>query len=166
LDGNYTDVGFAVMNGTLQGEQTTLVVAEYGSQASAKAAPVTSSVTPTRPVATPIPTALPTLTPDPSPSPLNPNVAGAQTLTQAPATPKTYSAVTPLAVSRTLSWAAWVTLLLLFAGFLVSFATTWAVHRLPKKSRHVWYRHHSFYSGLVFVAVALVIIFASFGSVA
>jgi uncharacterized protein YkwD len=169
LDTSYTDFGFAVMNGTLQGEQTTLVVAEYGSQASTPAANVQSSkptVSAARPISTPVPTVAPAVTPIPEPSKTpTPTVAGAQTITQAPNNPKTYSALAPLAVNRTLGWAAWLTLLLLLAGFVVSMTTTWAVHHLPRKSRRVWYRHHSFYTGAVFVAVAAAIIVASFGSV-
>lgn len=66
--GDYKDVGVAVMNGTLQGEETTLVVAHYGKQYTAQApepAPSTvkpkssskntqqNTVAPTQPVTTP-----------------------------------------------------------------------------------------------------------------
>jgi len=51
LNSNYKDVGFAVVNGTLLGSQTTLVVAMYG----AKVEPVVASATPapTTPVQAP-----------------------------------------------------------------------------------------------------------------
>lgn len=42
LSPNYKDVGYAVLNGVLQGEQTTLVVAEYG----ARAEPIVASTAP------------------------------------------------------------------------------------------------------------------------
>ena len=56
LNANYTDVGFAVQNGTLVGGQTTLVVAHYGSVAGV-------SVAATVPAATPKPTVKPAAAP-------------------------------------------------------------------------------------------------------
>ncbi len=43
LNANYTDVGFAVMDGTLDGKQTTLIVALYGTPASAVAGAAAST---------------------------------------------------------------------------------------------------------------------------
>ncbi len=46
LNSSYTDVGFAVTNGLLVGNQTTLVVAMYGSRLTTRSASTTPAVTP------------------------------------------------------------------------------------------------------------------------
>jgi uncharacterized protein YkwD len=80
LSPNFVDVGFAVVNGVLQGEETTLVVAHFGTQAGVNPTPPPSTPTPTpstptptpTPTSTPIistPTPIPTPTPTPTPTP-------------------------------------------------------------------------------------------------
>jgi len=123
LNPNYTDVGFAVQNGTLLGEQTTLVVAHYGataarSVAAAPAAPTIRPPTPKvvaraapTPAQTPIPTPVPTATPTPSPTP-HPVVAVGEITPSAPAA-QHYTLFKPLSVMRTLNLGTIVTLSLL-----------------------------------------------------
>gem|GEM_PF-5696315 len=144
LNPNYTDVGFAVQNGTLVGGQTTLVVAHYGSLNAAPApvaAPVPKPATP-KPVAapvatpapteTPIPTPAPTPAPTPTPSPSptatpSPIVSSGSSTPSAPA-PQQYSLFKPLSLIRTLNFGTIVTILILFAllmVYLVTHLTVW-----------------------------------------
>lgn len=55
LNSTYKDVGYAVINGTLLGEQTTLVVAEYGAKAEQTVAYVSTTQNNNKPAATPVP---------------------------------------------------------------------------------------------------------------
>ena len=82
LNAKYEDVGFAVLNGTLLGEETTLVVQEFGKRqggANVAAAAVPASSTPTAipqivaqvsisPIPTKIPTQIPTAVPSVMPT--------------------------------------------------------------------------------------------------
>ncbi len=67
LSPNYKDIGFAIKDGTLTGDDTVLVVEEFGSRNTniAQAAPV-QEVTPT-PIVTSVPAALNAITPTPTP---------------------------------------------------------------------------------------------------
>lgn len=144
LNPAYKDVGFAVQNGTLTGEQTTLVVAHYGATAtsapanatvSARSLPATpkpvvaAAKTPapapaTAPAsATPVP-ATPTPTPTPevvTPSPQPVIATGEITPPSAPA-PQQYSLFKPLSLIGTLNTGTFVTLglLLLLLGVYVT----------------------------------------------
>jgi hypothetical protein len=145
LNPNYADVGFAVQNGTLQGQQTTLVVAHYGSLSTTPTA--AASLPPARlhglssptPAATPAPatTVTPDFTPTPGATPAQlpaPQVQGEITPgTSAPA-PLGYSLFKPLALNRTATLPTLITLgllLLLFAVYLVTHAAVWRKH-LPR----------------------------------
>ena len=126
LNTNYTDVGFAVQNGTLQGAQTTLVVAHYGATAGASvaAAPVApaaprpmprpavaAATAPPAPVAPAAATPAPPPTPTPTVSP-EPAAASGRITPSAPA-PQQYSLFRPLSIIRTLNLGTIVTILLL-----------------------------------------------------
>ncbi|HSX01776.1 MAG TPA: CAP domain-containing protein [Candidatus Saccharimonadia bacterium] len=169
LNPNYTDVGFAVMNGTLVGGQTTLVVAHYGSPAAmavtANVAPPTprpaATVAPTpvpaTPVATPAPTPAPTVaataTPAaPTPAATPPVVAGQITREAAPA-PKSYSLFAPLALTTTLQWRTLVTigvLLVLLGVYLLTHLTVW------RKGLKRW--RTSRYRGLAAVQIGVLVV--------
>ena len=119
LNVNYTNIGITVMNGTLLGAQTTLVVAHYGAPVTVAAAPVAPAPTPTRtvtqapvakpaPAPTPVvvatvptPVAAPAPAPAPAPKPIV-VVAAVQSVTESAPSPQNYSLVRPLA--RTQSW--------------------------------------------------------------
>ncbi len=139
LNPNYTDVGFAVQNGTLQGGQTTLVVAHYGSVAGATVAanapapkPAATPRPAAAPVATATPAATPTLTPSPSATPTpskspKPVVANGSITPSAPG-PQQYSLFKPLSIIRTLNFGTIVTillLLLLLSVYVFTHLTVW-----------------------------------------
>jgi len=108
LSPNFVDVGFAVVNGTLQGGQTTLVVAHYGTPvgySNATPTPVPTTPVPATPVpvpVTPAPTAVPTqvpITPAPTPVPTATPVPDTPTPVLTPivtVTPKTVAVSTPI----------------------------------------------------------------------
>ena len=181
LNPNYTDVGFAVENGTLVGGQTTLVVAHYGQPAApavaaapvaaapAAPAPLAPKATATphvvaSPVATPLPTATPTPTPSPSPSPTN-HPAAASIGQSAPPAQNTGS-FRPVSILRSLNWGTLVTLGLLGVLLMVYGATHLAAWRLALPQ---WRRLH--YRGLAFAQlgtvsiIMLVIATSGFGRV-
>lgn len=148
---NYTDVGFAVQNGTLLGGQTTLVVAHYGSinganpapAAAPVATPVPKKATP-KPAATPsdapaaapaptvapTPETIPTPTPPASPTPTpkaTPALLVGGTTPSAPA-PRQYSLFKPLSLIRTLNLGTIATIFILFVllvVYLVTHLTVW-----------------------------------------
>lgn len=160
LNANYTQIGFAVQNGTLVGGQTTLVVAHYGATAANPAPTVTPKPTATPKVAvrtatpaparssatpTPVPTPTPTATPSPTPiiaqvSP-TPTVKPPSELQTADAAPVSAnkSLFAPLALIKSLNWGTLVTLgilLLLFLVYLATHITVWY------KGLHRWHQNH------------------------
>jgi hypothetical protein len=159
LNANYADVGFAVVNGTLVGGETTLVVAHYGAAASvsvaatvpatpapartavAKPAPAPAPEPPT-PAATPVPTPVPSATPAPV------RAVATGTVTEATPAPKSYSLFAPLSVTRTLNGATLTTvvlLLLLLVVYLITHITVW------RKGLRRWQHRH--YRGLAALQV-------------
>jgi uncharacterized protein YkwD len=73
MNGNYTNIGVAVINGTLLGSQTTLVVALYGTPVGVNPAPTPAPAPPPAPVYTPpthAPTPAPVTTVKPTPAPV------------------------------------------------------------------------------------------------
>jgi len=181
LNGNYADVGFAVVNGTLVGGQTTLVVAHYGTVAGvsvaatvpAPAKPAASVVpkpavapvsTPTPAPATPQPTPVPT--PPPAATPVSAKPVASGTITEATPSPKSYSLFAPLAINRTLNGATLTTIILLGVLLMVYLFTHMTVWRKGLKR---WRHHH--YRGLAAVQVGglsliiLYLITSGFGQV-
>jgi hypothetical protein len=144
LNTHYTEVGFAVLNGTLVGGQTTLVVAHYGTRPVAATPPpaVAPAATPqatvrsaSAPPPTPVPaSATPTPTATPSPSPtasatpaVAPTVNG-QINPGAPE-PQSYSLFRPLSLIRTLNWNTLVIIGLLLFLLIIYVVTHLAVWR-------------------------------------
>jgi len=153
LSPNYTNIGITVMNGTLLGAPTTLVVAHYGAPVAAAVAPVAPAPTaaPTRTVkpalvpqqAAPAPVATVTATtpapvpapaPAPVPAPKQVIATTGQTVTESAPSPQNYSLVRPLA--RTQSWATILTIALLGLLLLVYLFTHMAVWRKGLHRRH------------------------------
>jgi len=183
LNVNYVDVGFAVVNGTLVGRQTTLVVAHYG-QAIAAAAPAVAAVTPApaatpRPVvrtpvptiaATPAPTPVPTPEATAIPTPIATPVASAipvlnSTTESAPAQ-RGYSLFQPLSLTRTMTWPSLVTLallLLLLSVYVFTHMTVWRKGLKRWESTH--YRRLAFLQVGGVTAVMLMLVASSFGRV-
>jgi uncharacterized protein YkwD len=164
LNTGYTETGIAVLNGTLQGQQTTLVVAMYASPKVA-AAPAPAQTTPVAPKAQPKAT---------TPTSQAPVVQPAQTQPEAPAqqpaapaveaTPKaiptqtttvvsdkadlkgvTLAAETEKAVAarQQMNWARSVSLFVLSVLLLVTILKHTLVWRTQKRGwRHIWMRAH------------------------
>lgn len=179
LNSSFVDTGVAVMNGTLQGEQTTLVVAFYASPRAAPApAPAPSRTTSTSshsgnssksspaaastPVATPAPAATtPTTTPTapvatdtkPSIDASKPETATATTSSATAAQPRQIDERSVSLHKRT--WSANATLFILSAVLLVSILKHTVVWRTKKRGwRHIWLRAHpAAQYGLVIVAI-------------
>jgi uncharacterized protein YkwD len=175
LNSSFIDTGVAVMNGTLQGSPTTLVVAFYASMpgespAAPVSAPTHTSTTSTKshatsktaaPAATtPTQTApAPTTTPSPPPTAAEPIVDAGKPET-GNATPITTTTRTRQIDERSVSikqrtWSANATLLILSAVFLVSILKHTVVWRAKKAGwRHIWLRSHpAAQYGLLIVAI-------------
>lgn len=174
LNVNYTDVGFAVENGTLVGGQTTLVVAHYGREAgtTAPAAPsapkstVRASVA--TPVATPVPTptATPVPTPTASPTPTPSPVVASGNISPGAPPPQNYSLLRPLAVTKTLPWPRLAILLVLALLLGVYTATHLAAWRRGlRRWQHRGYRRLAYVQVAGLTAVILMIASSGFGRV-
>ncbi len=172
LNSSFVDTGVAVMNGTLQGSPTTLVVAFYASPKNAPApapAPTSTSThstttkTTTPPKTTSAAPTASTSAPAPAPAPTQ----APQSVTPQPTTTKQaidaskpeIGDTKPVAVSATSAsrsidersvsikqqrtWSANATLLILSAVFLVSVLKHTIVWRTEKRGwRHIWLRAH------------------------
>jgi hypothetical protein len=159
LNSHYVDVGYAVVNGSLMGTETTLVVAHYGTAvpttviaqsapppAAAKVVPKAKVVATPTPVATPAPSAAPQL-------------AAAQT-------PTNYSVTKPLPVSSTLATTSKVSLaliLLVLTIMLWSHTTVWR-RRIIHGYTHTYKLRVAFELAVVGTG-AILVIAQSFGSV-
>jgi hypothetical protein len=184
LNPNYVDVGFAVVNGTLVGGQTTLVVAHYGKTV-ASAAPVAVPAKPApvatpRPVinasvptvaATPVPTLAPTPVPDATPTPITtplPTPAAVPAVNKVESAPAQhgYSLFQPLAISRTMTWPSLVTLallLLLLGVYALTHITVWRKGLKRWESTH--YRRLAVLQIGGVTAAVLMLVASSFGHV-
>ncbi|MDB5178498.1 MAG: hypothetical protein JWN01_441 [Patescibacteria group bacterium] len=183
LNANYTDVGFAVQNGTLVGGQTTLVVAHYGSTgantvtATVAAPPTPAAKPPVQPAATPAPTteptpaptvavATPAATPVPTSTPVVPAVKGRVSAgTSAPA-PVSYSLFKPLSLGRTLTWGTLVTiflLIILLAVYFHTHMTVWRKGLARWRTTHYRLTAAAQISGLAVIIVLLAV--SGFGKV-
>lgn len=182
LNANYSDVGFAVQNGSLVGGQTTLVVAHYGSTAPVSVAATVPVRTPTpaptvraavtTPAATPVPTSEPTLAPTPLPSPsptaspsLSPVVAPLNATPSTPA-PVSYSLFRPLSLVKTLNWGTLVTIVLLLMLLFIYVFTHLTVWRKGlRRWRGVHYRLFAAAQVSSLVVVILLLAISGFGKV-
>jgi len=179
LNVNYLDVGFAVVNGTLTGSQTTLVVAHYGQNVAAPAVAPVNPVPPATPrpavktavaVATPLPTPAPTPAPTPVPTPIaTPAASVTPVLTSANESapiPRGYSLFQPLALTRTMTWPSLVTLallLLLLGVYVFTHMTVWRKGLKRWESTH--YRRLAFLQVGGVAAAMLMLVASSFGRV-
>ncbi len=182
LNPNYTDVGFAVQNGTIQGGQTTLVVAHYGSTAGSTvlaaaptAPPAAKPATPrpaVAPVVTPAPTEAPTPTPTPTPSPTptatpSPSpVAPTGNITPSAPGPQQYSLFKPLSIISTLNLGTIVTILILIILLIVYLVTHLTVWRKGLKRWGSVHYRLSAATQVAALAIAIVVLAVSgFGQV-
>lgn len=151
LNTTYTETGVAVLNGTLMGQQTTLVVAMYASpKATAQAAPVTPKTTqpkspaPTNqtPATQPAPEPQPTPAAQPVSTPTKTTVeisdkTDLKGVTLAAETQKT------VAAREQMNWARSVGLFMLSVVLIVSILKHTVVWRTQRRGwRHIWMRAH------------------------
>jgi hypothetical protein len=172
LNTHYTQVGFAVVNGTLQGEQTTLVVAFYAAPLAATT-PVRAKPVPTIPVAvspaaqTPAPVSQSqpqAAAPQVNAKPQTPEFSNTQlgaSNTAAPAE-KSYTLFKPLSVTDTLNWGQQLTVALL--GLLL---LLYLIHHYYSVRRKLGKPHHSYslvQAAMLLIAIGFIAI-GSFGAV-
>lgn len=187
LNGVYKDVGIAVMNGTLQGEATTLVVAMYGTQKATSVPAASTSATQKPATAVPV-ASVPQATAQTSAASKTPTKASSKhkpkkhkkpvVKKQQPATSTTQSSsITPsgntlpnsnerqLSASRVLyklqaiNWGQKATLFILFSFMLVLVLKHTIVWRHQKRGwRHIWLRAHPIGQiSLLIIAIWLVL---------
>jgi hypothetical protein len=136
LNSHYSDIGFAVQNGTLQGKETTLVVAHYG--ALARPVAQTQSVVPPPVTAAPVaPKTIgaPAPLPPPTQSPILVQKPISAAKVEAISPEKVaYSAFKPLPASQTLTMGSKLSLTLLLLILLTMLASHFTVWR--KKVLH------------------------------
>jgi hypothetical protein len=167
LNPSYTDVGFAVQNGTLVGGQTTLVVAHYGSQVNSsvaaaapapsppKAAPrvvaLASTPQPIQAAATPAP--VPSISATLSPRPV---VASINRQTSSAPSPQKYSLFKPLSLVGTLNTGTIVTiglLAILLVVYIYTHMTVW------RKGLKRWETvHYRLFAGAQIASLSIAII--------
>ena len=171
MNSAYKDIGVAVMNGTLQGQQTTLVVAEYASPL-VKAAPAPVSAPTQSPLVTqpaPTQTAMPAATTSPSPAPVPASVAPPKNANVTPPPSKTVSLtlVSRLADYSALNWGQKVTIFLLATLFFINVLKHTIVWRKQKRGwKHVWFRSHPLYQACLLLALMMAVLLSSFGVIA
>jgi len=185
LNTKYQDVGYAVMNGTLQGEETTLVVAEYGSKAAPPVAAATPAPTPSTPApakptvtATPTPTAAATpavtqTTPTPQVATQSPSAeTSTKTETKSNATTdatgevKGAEAPLPVRVYQSFNWGQKASIVLMSTLLLLFIMKHTLVWRQQKRGyKHIWLRSHALGQAIVLSAVLVVTVLSSVGTV-
>lgn len=162
LNAGFSETGVAVLNGTLQGKQTTLVVAMYAAPKGAAPAPAPSVTQPTpktttpapatsqAPKATPIATTpaaveqpqqtTPTTTPQSSPTQTTVPVADKSDLNGVTLAAETEKAV---AAREQMNWARSVAVFVLSVLLLVTVLKHTLVWRTQRRGwRHIWMRAH------------------------
>ena len=187
LNTTYTDVGIAVMNGILTGEQTTLVVMELAAPAVTPAPALKSSVASPAPVqSTPVapaqtaPTAQPTTaatTPVDQPKakasasvpavvkPVRHSTpaSGQATL---PTKPVSLSLVDRLENVDALNWGQRATILLLGTLLLANLLAHTIVWRRQKRGwRHIWLRAHPILQASMLCSALLIVLLSGYGVV-
>jgi uncharacterized protein YkwD len=161
LNTGFSETGVAVLNGTLQGKQTTLVVAMYAAPKSAAPAPAPAATQPTPKATTPTtsPKTTPTATPTPTPTeqpqatPTAPTSTPKSTPTQTTSEVAdksdlngvTLAAETEKAVAarEQMNWARSVSIFVLSVLLLVTILKHTLVWRTQRRGwRHIWMRAH------------------------
>jgi hypothetical protein len=152
LNTNYMDVGFAVMNGTLLGSETTLVVAEYARPAVVAAAPAAKPPSPAPKPTTQ--TATPSVT-EPAPAAQAPAPSTTTPPKSTKASKPVAAAVTPESKNvqlpashvvlsyKSLNWGQRTSIFLISGFLLLNVLRHTLVWRTQKRGwRHIWLRAH------------------------
>ncbi len=178
LNPAYKDVGFAVMNGSLLGSQTTLVVAMYAAPATAAKQPVKAAPgitgtnqSPTSPATTthqPASPTKPTSQPTRKPAVESSNTAAKQLAAGSQASGQVLgdrlSLATMVGNISALNWGQRATIFLASSLMLASLLAHTVVWRLKKRGRHqIWLRAHPLMQASLLLVVALVTITSGFG---
>ncbi len=171
LNGQYTDVGFAVLDGVLQGRNTTLVVAFYGTPQAPAPAPEPAPSPAPEPVPAPAPEPTPEPEPEPEPEEESADESeqdsednGSEEELDIASDPRfdpvtfadnnhsiasaeiDYGAGQPLAINEALTDGEMFTGFVL-SGFLLTntmaHTTVWRKRKTPlKRAKHIWFRTH------------------------
>ncbi len=180
LNATFLDVGYGIVNGVLQGQEVTLVVAFYGAppvapvatpssptQSNPNTAPVSPSQATPGPVASPTTSEEPLAVPDATPAPVEATItpiASTQegTLASVDTAPEPVSIVSaPLQAYAGLNWAQRASLFIIAALgllFVMKHTIVWRAHR--RGVRSVWLRSHPLSQATV-LGVAVIITLAS-----
>lgn len=184
LSSAYKDVGFAAVNGVLQGEETTLVVAMYGApSAPAPAAPVKSTPaksapvvkeTVNEPVEQPVvkketPSAPKETTPQPTPTEIENETTTAPVAVETTAEEGAVEGIStflPVKVYSGLNWGQKASIVLLSVLALLFIMKHTLVWREQKRGfRHIWFRAHPLSQFVILIAVGIITLLSSFGVV-
>lgn len=174
LNASYQDIGMAALNGTLQGEETTLVVAFYAEPyakvpATPKAqvphvqAPLAPPATTTSQQSAASPAAITpvALTPAPTPTP-------AGLTFNLPHTGRQYSIIKPLAISRSLPLAKLVTIGMLGTVAVVDVmehTLIWRIHKKLKRRKNIWFKYHPLVQAGLLMAIIIFTVTTSLGAI-
>jgi len=176
LSSKFIDTGVAVVNGVLNGNETTIVVAMYGQPASSPAPAPAPSPAPTSPKQSPTPS-VPKQTPAaPAPEQEQPVVEdpvnepdNAPEITEETSVEDEEYKVAPIqtleevqiSAREELNWAQSTSLFLLSAVLIVNVLKHTAVWRTNKRGlRHIWFRSHPL-AQYALITFALIAIFTS-----
>lgn len=175
LNANYSNIGVAAVNGTLLGEQTTLVVAMYGAPAAAAAPAAPAPAAPPAPATAaeapaPAPEPAPTEpVPEPEPTQSVPTVSlvsSGQTLSKVNAEETDYGLLRPLMLSGTVDWQRLLTIGVLGTILLVSVLHHTVVWRRSKRTeRDIWFRTKPALQFSLLIGAILFVLVGSFGAV-
>jgi hypothetical protein len=186
LGSTYKHAGYAVMNGTLQGQQTTLVVAMYGApkattQTTQPVAKTTTTPTTTSPTTTTPPASEPKKTTPTKKTPTKAATAPKATQTEEPQqqteTPvqtdtnasgevEGATITAPIEAYLTLNWGQKASLFLLSALGLLFVMKHTAIWRARRRGlRHVWLRSHPLAQGSILVAGIIITLASGTGSI-
>lgn len=186
LSTNFSEVGYATVDGTLQGTQTTLVVAMYAKPTTQKASTAPAKSTPT-PVSS---TSAPTTTPEPATAKTPKNTAKpkpiAPTKSEEVATDAKEAATStndndgvvegrsspfggltrPASMYMGLNWGQKVSLYIVGAMLLLITLKHTLIWRNQKRGiRHVWLRGHPIGQVIVLVTALFITIFTGVGAI-
>ena len=188
LNVNYQDIGVAVLDGVLQGSNTTLVVAMYAAPAAPPPPPPVASAPAPAPEPTPQPPPQPEPEPEPEPEVEDESAAQEEVEEEpehlsrladidigptehefAPSTEIDYGLTRRLPVSATMTEAEMATLFVL-SGFLttntLAHTAIWRKRKTRlKKAKHIWFRTHPALQAIVLAIPLIAMLYSGLGVV-
>lgn len=184
LNSAYKDVGYAVLNGVLQGSETTLVVAMYGSEyvpppaAAPAQSPSAQTAEPT-PVVTPTPTASPNAEPAVNETPEETiqeqptetapvNTTGQSTANDSQSAGNVLGSglLAPINAYHTLNWGQKASLLILCVLMLLFIMKHTLVWREQRRGfKHIWLRSHPIGQASILMVILVMTLLSGVGVV-